>query len=789
MSRSELIGYGLLPRLVRRFMKRVIAIIATFCLPILGLVAPVTATADENESTGAWFTVDTRPDDDAEDLPQEVTDFRTAVFDADLAVQAVVSEEAMEMAEPGERVEIPKMGDLTVELFDGRVLEVQIDEVALTVIDDNMVPSVEVLGTATIDEDEASNVVFVFTPDEEGFYTFAGTFDSVDSELVNLTQRVGKGDVALSSIDTSQQEPGVEIAFNADDYAHLYPDNPEDGVWEGDTDPESTEGNGVSTFSAAKYNIDLVVGYPSKPKITGQDKTVHEKQMRSYVQEQVARTNRALATSKVNVRINLVAMKGVDYQQAANMHKDLDRLTGGAGTLKELHNLRSSWGADLVHLIVFDSTDGSCGVGWQPSRVAYAKMGFAVSAKANGCRDKFTFTHEIGHNLGAGHNWEDSDKKNIPFNYSYGHRVSGIARTMMAYNYKPAIQHAPRKLQFSNPDVRFLGEIGLASGTATANNAKSILNMAPVIQNYRASKVVRISGKNRLETAVEISKSVFRDVSKVDTVVVATSTGFADALSAAPWAAKMNGPLLLSGASSLDGNVANEIFRLRPAKIYVIGSSTVISDTVVNKLKTLTKSGGSVERVYGANRYETSLKIAKKGFPSVGSAFVASGANFPDALSADAAAGKLKAPLVLVQGSQNQASDELRSYLSSAGVKKIYISGGSLAVSTGLENSIKTGRTMKRYAGSDRYHTSALIGKDHHTKRGTVYVAWGGDFPDALSGAAAAGTQSAPVLLSKKACLPLSVKGVIDSISPSKKVLLGGTAVLDEGVLSIPCSS
>jgi putative cell wall-binding protein len=108
-----------------------------------------------------------------------------------------------------------------------------------------------------------------------------------------------------------------------------------------------------------------------------------------------------------------------------------------------------------------------------------------------------------------------------------------------------------------------------------------------------------------------------------------------------------NAPLLLVTRDTLPAATAAELARLRPGRIVVLGSSGVVSDGVLAALRGYT--GGSVDRIGGADRYATAAAISQSHFavgPAV--AYVATGTNFPDALAGAAVAGNLGGPLLLV---------------------------------------------------------------------------------------------------------------------------------------------
>ncbi len=731
------------------------------------LVVPISsAGAAEGDSAGDWFTTETRL---GRSLPGEVPEgslrSRTVALDANAAVNAVVTAQSLASAEPGARTIVPKAGDLKLTLFDEQQLAIDVTEVAVTLdaegIDSR--PTVEVMGTHTEDGGTTASAAFTFVSDEAGNYSLVGGIDRGTEPRVTIEQQA-TGVARIDEIDETISDH-VERADDA-----LVPDGVVPSTENPATEPEP-ESVPEPDPAAAIPQVDLVVGYV---KSMG-SKTV------TAIKQRVTETNTALATSKANVRLNLVSVIPVSHtQNAKDMKTDLYRLQAGTDSLALLKNQREALGADLAALVVPKLVGGYCGWAWRPSAGGASEYAFSVSSFDTRC-GSHTFAHELGHNLGGNHDRAHATIDNIPFSYSYGFQVQGKARDIMAYDCDNT--YCPTKMQFSNPNVDFIGYKGLKSGAANANNARSFSAMAPTISKYRnRTAYARLSGADRYATAVAISKHGYPDASKVSTLVVATGGEFPDALSAAPLAAKVGGPLLLTAPTALSAATKTEVQRLKPSKIIIAGGTGAVSAAVETSLQGLVTSGGSVVRLAGGDRYATSLAIAKYGFAATGSAFIATGADYPDALSAGAAAGKLGAPVVLVPGTAAAASAEAKSYLTAAAVKNVYISGGTAIVSSGIQSSVASGRTVKRYAGSDRYNTSVLIANDHHTKGGRMYLASGLEFPDALAGAAVAGRNKAPLILSGKTCVLGSITSVQAAIKPTSVYLLGGAALLAETI-------
>ena len=155
--------------------------------------------------------------------------------------------------------------------------------------------------------------------------------------------------------------------------------------------------------------------------------------------------------------------------------------------------------------------------------------------------------------------------------------------------------------------------------------------------------VIRLSGNDRYETSLDIANYMFENFYISSEIAVATGEGFADALAIAPIAANKAMPILLSRKTELSEAVLEYITDKQIVKAFVIGSTGVLSDKVMQTLP-------SPERVFGANRYETNIAILKRferdlTFDNI---YVATGNNFPDALAGSALAPISLSPIVLI---------------------------------------------------------------------------------------------------------------------------------------------
>lgn len=312
--------------------------------------------------------------------------------------------------------------------------------------------------------------------------------------------------------------------------------------------------------------------------------------------------------------------------------------------------------------------------------------------------------------------------------------------------------------------------------TATATSAPT----TPVLAG--AVTTDRLSGADRFGTAIAVSQAFAPGVARL---YIANGFGFPDALSAAPAAAHFSSPLLLTPQEALPAAVIAEIKRLKPAKIVIAGGVNAVGEGVATQLKALAPT----VRLWGEDRFGTSRAIAADAFgTNAPTAYVATGFGFPDALAASAAAAKAQAPVILVPGSAASLDGATLAALRSLKTTTVKIAGGPDALSVGIENGLKTSfgaAAVKRLWGADRYGTAEAINLDAFGSSARVFLASGTGFPDALVGAALAGTKGVPIYLTLPGCVLPSVLQAIDRLGTTQVTLLGGPVSLSADVAAL----
>lgn len=185
------------------------------------------------------------------------------------------------------------------------------------------------------------------------------------------------------------------------------------------------------------------------------------------------------------------------------------------------------------------------------------------------------------------------------------------------------------------------GRIVVLGGPAVVSDA-----VLAALRSYTVGSVTRLAGADRYQTAARISAATFTP--GVDVAYLATGGTFPDALAGGAAAARTGGPILLTRSEALPQATIDELTRLAPGRIVVLGGPAIIGDGVMGQLDAYT--AGTVTRLYGADRYATSVAVSAATYPGgVTTLYVATGTAFPDGLSAGPVAGGVGGPLLLVR--------------------------------------------------------------------------------------------------------------------------------------------
>lgn len=207
------------------------------------------------------------------------------------------------------------------------------------------------------------------------------------------------------------------------------------------------------------------------------------------------------------------------------------------------------------------------------------------------------------------------------------------------------------------------------------------------LAGYASEGVSRLAGQTKYDTAIEISRYAHPDPvsdAPVDTVYIATGTTFQDALAISSPAARDNAPVLLVTRNTIPAGVMEELTRLNPAKVVILGGPIAISAEVETNLA----GSWAMERIAGQTAIDTAAMISEAHFtPPVPVAYLTTRSNYPDALSIASVAGAKGAPILLVP-SNGELPAVVQAELERLQPEEIVILGGEVAVGPALDGAV-----------------------------------------------------------------------------------------------------
>ena len=306
-------------------------------------------------------------------------------------------------------------------------------------------------------------------------------------------------------------------------------------------------------------------------------------------------------------------------------------------------------------------------------------------------------------------------------------------------------------------------------GTTPSNPGTTIPSVpgttTPSTPAEQQKTTTRVAGADRIQTSVEVSKKYYESA---ETVIIANYEQFADSLSASALSKALKAPILLVKKDQLDSVVAQEIKRLGAKNVIVIGGEKSIDKTKDSL------SQYNVRTIAGANRYETSAKIAQEVIKLTGTkkAVIASGEVFADALTVAPLANKNNMPILLVQPNNiPKATQEVLKQ-----IEEVIIVGGEKTISKEVENKLPN---PTRIAGANRYETAKKIYEYGFKDRKEVNIANGTVPADSL----VIGSIDCPILLAEANEIPEATKQAFQESKFEKVNVFGGENSISESVV------
>lgn len=250
----------------------------------------------------------------------------------------------------------------------------------------------------------------------------------------------------------------------------------------------------------------------------------------------------------------------------------------------------------------------------------------------------------------------------------------------------------------------------------------------------------RIAGQERFDTANLAAAYGWK--AGADQVLLANAFAYSDVLAAVPLAYKNQAPILLTEATELTPATFEQLQKLKPKKVILIGGTSVISQGIQDRLNQL-YGAENVARYGGKDLYETAALIAQ-ALGTTGQAVIANGgpASYADALAVSSYAGYHGIPILFTERTALPAATQQA--LTEQKVTRTLVVGGSFVVP---EEIVQQLPEAVRYGGRDIYETATKIAEGLELNSSKVYVATGLNFADALAAGNLAARTLSPILL------------------------------------------
>ena len=118
---------------------------------------------------------------------------------------------------------------------------------------------------------------------------------------------------------------------------------------------------------------------------------------------------------------------------------------------------------------------------------------------------------------------------------------------------------------------------------------------------------VRISGKDRYETSIQVAKLLIEDYNYKNEIILANGINAADAISASPLAIQEKYPIVLTNGRTIENTVLNKLEDFNTKDAVIVGGSGSVSNKILDNTNITLE-----ERISGKDRYETSVKVAEE---------------------------------------------------------------------------------------------------------------------------------------------------------------------------------
>lgn len=213
-----------------------------------------------------------------------------------------------------------------------------------------------------------------------------------------------------------------------------------------------------------------------------------------FSQDAVNRMNQVMRNSEIEHRFRVAHSMSVDYS-TVSLETDLNALRSASGPFAAVRAARNTYAADIVALLV------DTGQAWGRTAIAdgisswHGDPESAISVcSIRAVEISHVLTHEVGHNLGAGHAKsqvsEPGPNAHLDNQYSAGWYFNGSNgrsyHTVMAYNNDGRGNYYAQAPLFSSPLLTYEG--GIAGDPLDGDNRRLLNKTSPTVAAYRGGR-------------------------------------------------------------------------------------------------------------------------------------------------------------------------------------------------------------------------------------------------------------------------------------------------------------
>lgn len=220
------------------------------------------------------------------------------------------------------------------------------------------------------------------------------------------------------------------------------------------------------------------------------------------------------------------------------------------------------------------------------------------------------------------------------------------------------------------------------------------------------------AASNNVELSISVAEEGWESA---DTVILTRDDNLADALTSVPLSRLNNAPIMMTPSDHLDDQILSKIRSLGASKVIIIGGEGAISNSIETELGNW---GFTIERIAGADRYETAAKIAAN-FPPSKTVYLAYGHGEPDALAASSFAAQNGIPILLTD--KTEVPEVTSKQLIRLDPTEVVLLGGDGVIDPKVETDLKKYYLVDRWGGEDRYETEWAILRNLFSDESKLY--------------------------------------------------------------------